>query len=97
MIKALVLSLTLGALVACSDIKPREEKATIVSFDNSYSICGGSWIIQSEGKQLRALTLPDGFRQANTDIWIKYESDPLRSQDPFKTCNFINVVSIRKR
>ena len=97
MIRALILLLMLGALFACSDIKPGEEKATIVSYDNSYSICGGSWIIQSEGKQLRALTLPDGFRQANTVVWIKYESDLLRSQDSFKACNFINVVSIRKR
>ncbi len=97
MIRTLVLSLIVGVLVACSDVKPGEEKATIMSYDHSRSICGGSWIIQSEGKQLRALTVPDGFRQANTSVWIKYESDPLQSQDLLKACNFINVLSIRKR
>lgn len=97
MIKPVIVSLTLGVFVSCNDIKPGEKKATIISYDYSYSICRGSWIIQSEGEQLRALALPDGFRQANTAVWLRYEADPLRSQDSFKACNFVKVVSIRKR
>lgn len=97
MFRSLVVSVVMGLLVGCSDIKPGEEKATIVSFDSSYSICGGSWIVQGEKKQMRVLELPDGYRQANTGVLIKYEPDPLRSGDSFAACNFVNLTSIRRR
>lgn len=97
MIRTFVLSVTMGALVACNDVQPKEERATIVAYDVSRTSCGGSWIIQVREKQLRTLELPTEYRQANAAVLIRYEPDLGQSAVVFPNCNFIKLTSIRKQ
>lgn len=87
----------MGALVACNDVQPSEEKATIIAYDVSRTSCGGSWIIQRKEKQLRTLELPTEYRQANTAVLIRYEPDLRQSATTFINCDFIRLTSIRKQ
>ncbi len=81
-------------LWGCDEPEPQEEKATIVTYDASKTICGTSWVIQGEGKQLKSLELPKDYQQANLDVWIKYIPDVTRSSSQ---CTFIKLTSIRRR
>lgn len=90
----LIIVLTLvGTLLACSQVKPGEERATILAHDVSRTSCGGSWIIQAQENQFRTIDLPIAYQKANLAVWIKYEPDAVHSAG----CNFINLVSIRER
>lgn len=90
----LIIIVTLTSiLLACSNVKPGEEKATILAHDISRTSCGGSWIIQGQENQFRTIDLPQAYQKANLAVWIKYESDVVHSAG----CNFINLVSIRER
>jgi hypothetical protein len=84
----------MAILWACDDVRPQEEKATIVTYDASKTICGVNWVIQGKGKQLRSPELPKDYQQANLDVWIKYIPN---ATQPSSQCTFIKLISIRRR
>ena len=95
------LLLGLWLLISCSNVEP-EVKATVLSFDASRASCGGSWQIQIQGEQevrrvLGYEALPGKFQPRNTDIWLKYGPNSEQVALGYTQCNFIKIVSIRKR
>lgn len=89
--------LGIGLLSGCDEVQPGEEKATIVTYDPSYHICGGVWVIQGKQKELRTLELPAAYRQKDTPVWIRYAPDTARRAVNTPGCGFIRLISIRSR
>ena len=93
MSKALITLFVTGTLLACGQVKPKEEQATIIGYDYSRTSCGGCWILQGQENQLRSLELPAAYQKLNLAVLVRYEPDAQRSQP----CGFIKLTSIRAR
>jgi hypothetical protein len=91
MSKALMMLVITGTLLACREVEPREEQATIPGYDASRTSCGGCWILQGQENQLRSLELPTAYQQANLALVIRYELDMQRPT----SCSFVKLTSIR--
>lgn len=97
----LILLSSLSLLSGCSHVEP-EAEATVLSFDASKALCGGSWLVEIQGEPTTQRvygyeSVPSAFRPRNTRVWLTYEPDSERAALGFSTCNFIKIKSIRKR
>lgn len=85
----------------CDHVEPKV-KATVLLFDATRARCGGSWQIQMQGEQkVRRVygydSIPAEFRVSNINIWVKFKPDAQQAALGFAECDFIKIVSIRKR
>ncbi len=83
-----------AVFTAChKDITPGEVRATVVAFDYTYTICGGSWLLQV-GSEQRRVRIPLSYTWPAKNILIRYVATP---EPNALSCQFIQVLSARSQ